>query len=133
VILVDTSVWIDYFRGTLSPQVEMLDALLAQQRILMGDLILTEILQGFRTDREFDLARESLAAFECVTLGGHEVAINAAQNFRKLRALGITVRKTIDTVIATKCIMAGYTLLHADRDFEPFAQHLGLREAYTHG
>ena len=130
-ILVDSSVWIDFFRGNDTPQVDRLDALFALERIGVGDLILTEVLQGFRTTREFNQARKTLDAFEFVELGGADIALQAAKNFRVLRAMGITVRKTIDTIIATKCIESGYSLLHADRDFEPFASHLGLRVAFS--
>lgn len=129
-ILVDSSVWIDFFRGTSTPQVELLDRLFALERIAVGDLIMTEVLQGFQSERAFRQAQRALGRFEFVELGGAGIALQAAKNFRTLRALGITVRKTIDTVIATKCIEAGYSLLHADRDFEPFSAHLGLRVAY---
>jgi len=131
VILVDTSVWIDFFRGKDTLQVERLDALFAQQRIAVGDLIATEVLQGFRSERDFNQARKTLETFEFVDLGGRDIAIKAAKNFRALQALGFKVRKTIDTIIATKCIDAGYALLHADRDFEPFRAHLGLRVAFS--
>ncbi|MBK6865018.1 MAG: PIN domain nuclease [Ideonella sp.] len=130
-ILVDSSVWIDFFRGTDTPQVERLDTLFAQERIAVGDLILVEVLQGFRSEKDFAQARKTLDAFEFVELGGADIAVQAAKNFRRLQSLGITVRKTIDTIIATKCIDAGYSLLHADRDFEPFKTHLGLRVAYA--
>ena len=130
-ILVDSSVWIDFFRGNDTPQVERLDALFAQERIAVGDLILVEVLQGFRSEKDFSQARKTLDAFEFVELGGADIAVQAARNFRRLQSLGITVRKTIDTIIATKCIDAGYSLLHADRDFEPFETHLSLRVAYS--
>ena len=126
-ILVDSSVWIDYLRGTASPQAEKLDALLGTVPLAIGDLILTEVLQGCATDREFNAVKRTLATLHTVNLGGLELAIEAAKNFRKLRALGFTVRKTIDTVIATRCIMDGLELLHSDRDFAPFEKHLGLR------
>lgn len=126
-ILVDSSVWIDYLRGTASPQAEKLDALLGTVPLAIGDLILTEVLQGCATDREFNAVKRTLATLHTVNLGGLELAIEAAKNFRKLRALGFTVRKTIDTVIATRCIMDGLELLHSDRDFDPFEKHLGLR------
>jgi predicted nucleic acid-binding protein len=129
VILVDSSVWIDFFQGKDTPQVDRLDALFAQERIAVGDLILTEVLQGFRTEPDFNRARKALATFELVELGGAHVALQAAKNFRALQRLGFTVRKTIDTVIATKCIEAGYALLHADRDLDPFSAHLGLKLA----
>jgi predicted nucleic acid-binding protein len=127
VILVDSSVWIDYLRGTSSPQAEKLDALLGTVPLAIGDLILTEVLQGCATDREFNAVKRTLSTLHTVNLGGLELAIEAAKNFRKLRALGFTVRKTIDTVIATRCIMDGLELLHSDRDFDPFEKHLGLR------
>ena len=128
-ILVDSSVWIDYFRGTVTPQTERLDGLLGEQPLAIGDLILTEVLQGFDNERDFSDARRMLTALLVVELGGREIAIQAAKNFRALRQRGATVRKTIDTIIATRCIEDGYELLHNDRDFEPFAKHLGLRVA----
>jgi hypothetical protein len=126
-ILVDSSVWIDYFKGTVTVQTEELDALLGQEPLAIGDLILTEVLQGFSDERDFNKARIMLTSLMVVELGGEEIAIQAAKNFRALRKLGVTVRKTIDTVIATRCIKSGYVLLHNDRDFEPFVKHLGLR------
>ena len=126
-ILVDSSVWIDYFRGTITPQTERLDALLGREPLAIGDLILTEVLQGCDDEREFDKVRKLLTSLDIVELGGRDVAIQAARNVVALRKLGVTVRKTIDTVIATRCIESGYELLHDDRDFEPFATHLGLR------
>ena len=92
-----------------------------------GDLILTKVLQGFDNERDFNDATELLTSLMVVDLGGQEIAIQAAKNFRALRRLGVTVRKTIYTVIATRCIESGYSLLHDDRDFDPFARHLGLR------
>ena len=126
-ILVDSSVWIDYFRGTASPQANRLDGLLGSEPLAIGDLILTEVLQGFTTERELNDARKVMLALDMVVLGGPDVAVEAAKNFRKLRSLGVTVRKTIDTVIATRCIVSGHMLLHSDRDFDAFEQHLGLR------
>ena len=126
-ILVDSSVWIDYFNGTVTAQTERLDGLLGFELLAIGDLILTEVLQGFQRDRDFNDAREMLTALIVVELGGEEIAIQAARNFRALRRMGVTVRKTIDTVIATRCIESGYELLHNDREFDPFAAHLGLR------
>jgi len=96
----------------------------------MGDLILTEVLQGFSSDRDFNQAKKLLTSLVTVELGGQDIAIQAAKNDRKLKALGITARKTIDTVIATRCITGGYTLLHSDRDFDPFVMHLGLRSVF---
>jgi predicted nucleic acid-binding protein len=126
-ILVDSSVWIDYFRGTVTRQTEILDGLIGQQPLAIGDLILTEVLQGFDNQRDFNEARKMLTSLKVVELGGQQIAIQAAKNFRALRRLGLTVRKIIDTVIATRCIESGYDLLHSDRDFDPFAKYLGLR------
>jgi len=129
-ILVDSSVWIDYFRGTSTPQTDTLDAFLGSEPVVTGDLILTEVLQGFASDRDFNIARKLLTSLDIVNLAGRDIAIQAARNFRVLRALGITVRKTIDTVIATRCIESGFMLLYSDKDFDPFVQHLDLRSAY---
>lgn len=126
-ILVDSSVWIDYFRGTSTTQTEILDQLLGQVPLAIGDLILAEVLQGFDKDRDFNQARDMLTSLTVVELGGMDIAVQAAKNFRTLRNLGITVRKTIDVVIATRCIESGYELLHNDRDFDAFRLHLGLR------
>lgn len=126
-ILVDSSVWIDYFRGTQTAQTEKLDDLLRSEPIAVGDLILTEVLQGFESERDFNEAKRLLTTLQVVELGGQDVAIQAARNFRILRGQGITVRKTIDTLIATWCIENGFPLLYSDRDFDPFVQHLGLR------
>jgi predicted nucleic acid-binding protein len=126
-ILVDSSVWIDYFRGSITAQTEKLDQLLSSEPLAIGDLILTEVLQGFDDERDFNKARKMLTALTVVELGGQGTAIQAARNFRALRKRGVTVRKTIDTVIATRCIESGYDLLHSDRDFDPFVNHLGLR------
>jgi predicted nucleic acid-binding protein len=112
-IVVDSSVWIDYFKGTVTPQTEKLDSLLGREFLAIGDLI--------------NAARKMLTSLIVVEMGGQEIAIQAARNFRALRKLGATVRKTIDLVIATRCIESGYELLHDDRDFDPFEKHLGLR------
>jgi len=126
-ILVDSSVWIDYFNGAVTPQTDKLDGLLGREPLAVGDLILAEVLQGFDDDRDYMRARRVLTSLTIVPIGGLETAIMAAQNFRYLRKRGVTVRKTIDTMIATRCIESGYDLLHSDRDFEPFVRHLGLR------
>lgn len=128
-ILVDSSVWIDFFRGVTTPQVDALDRLLGVEPLAVGDLILTEVLQGFRSEKDFNQARKLLLTLEPVEIGGQEVAIQAARNFRVLRERGVTVRKTIDTLIATKCIEADMALLYSDRDFDPFVEYLGLRSA----
>jgi predicted nucleic acid-binding protein len=127
VILVDSSVWVDYFRGTDSAAADQLDRLLDAEPLAIGDLILAEVLQGFAVEREFNEARRLLSALEFVTLGGEAIAIQAARNYRRLRASGFTVRKTIDTLIATWCIENDAILLHNDRDFDAFEKHLGLR------
>jgi predicted nucleic acid-binding protein len=126
-ILVDSSVWIDYFRGIKTPQTDALDFILGREPVATGDLILTEVLQGFQEDRDFNQARSLLTSLIVIDLVGPKIAIQAAINFRKLRVLGITIRKTIDTLIATSCIENGLELLHSDRDFDPFVKHLGLQ------
>jgi predicted nucleic acid-binding protein len=127
VILVDSSVWIDFFRGTETAQTQQLDLLLGQEPLAVGDLILAEVLQGFTSEKDFNQAKKLLMGLDVVEIGGQEVAIQAAKNFRTLRQQGVTIRKTIDTLIATKCIESGYALLYSDRDFDPFVEHLGLR------
>jgi len=129
-ILVDSSVWIDYFRGKDTKQTDRLDALLDSEPLVVGDLILVEVLQGFVTEHDFRQAKALLGAIATIELGGVDIAHRAADNFRRLRALGATVRKTIDTVIATRCIQDRLTLLHSDKDFEPFIVHLGLRSVF---
>jgi len=126
---VDSSVWIDYFNGKTTAAVERLDRLLGSEQLAIGDLILTEVLQGFTSERDFRATEQMLASLQTVELGGREIAIQAARNFQALRRMGVTVRGTIDTVIATRCIESGYELLYDDRDFDPFVKHLGLRVA----
>ena len=128
-ILVDSSVWVDYFRGNATAETDKLDSLLGAEPLAIGDLILTEVLQGFDSDKDFNEASMLLTTLVVVELGGRDIAIQAAKNYRALRALGITVRKTIDTVIATRCIEGGFALLYSDRDFDPFVTYLGLRSA----
>lgn len=128
-IVVDSSVWIDYFRGTSTRQTNTLDSLLDTEIVATGDLMLTEVLQGFSRERDFHRAKALLTSLMIVDIAGSDVAIKAAENFRMLRTLGFTVRKTIDTFIATRCIESGYSLLYSDRDFNPFVTHLGLRPA----
>jgi predicted nucleic acid-binding protein len=127
VIVVDSSVWIDYFNGVITPQTEKLDRLLGTEELAVGDLILTEVLQGFVKDKDFHVAKKVLTSLLIIELGGRDIAMQAAKNFRTLRRLGVTVRSTIDALIATRCIESGYRLLHNDRDFDPFAERLGLR------
>ncbi len=126
-IMVDSSVWIDYFRGQITPQTDCLDALLSMELLAVGDLILTEVLQGFANEREYNQARKLMMSLDLIEIGGQDNALLAVNNFRTLRARGITVRKTIDTLIATCCIQRDLALLYSDRDFEPFVAHLGLR------
>jgi len=129
VILVDSSVWIDYFRGTRNSQTDRLDALLGNQFVATGDLVLAEVLQGFGSVQDFNQGKKLLTSLPIIGLVGGDIAVQAAKNFRILRSRGITVRKTIDTLIATSCIEKGLTLLYSDKDFEPFVEHLGLRTA----
>ena len=128
-ILVDSSVWIDYFRGTTTAETDLLDSLLGRELLRIGDLILAEVLQGTSTDQDFDRVRRHLKTLELVVIGGEAIAIQAARNYRALRSQGITIRKTIDTLIATYCIEDNLQLLFSDRDFDPFVTHLGLRSA----
>jgi predicted nucleic acid-binding protein len=128
-IAVDSSVWIDYFRNVQSVQTEFLYSMFGQQTILIPDLVLTEVLQGFDTDKDFSVASDLLSRFRILTISGGLIAQQAAQNYRFLRARGITVRKTIDTLIATRCMIDGHHLLYSDRDFDPFVAHLGLISA----
>jgi predicted nucleic acid-binding protein len=128
-ILVDSSVWIDFLRNRITPEVARLVELIGRQRVVIGDLVLAEVLQGIPAERDFEEALRIFSAFPVVTVSGEAVAIQAARNFRTLRALGITVRKTIDTLIATRCIIDGHALLFSDRDFAPFVEHLGLVDA----
>jgi predicted nucleic acid-binding protein len=127
VILVDTSVWIDYFNGRPTRAAERLDSLLGQQVLLTGDLILVEVLQGFRSERDFQRAAALMDLLEFQEMLGREVAVASANHYRHLRERGVTVRKTIDVVIGTFCIVKGHELLHSDRDFNPMAKHLGLQ------
>jgi predicted nucleic acid-binding protein len=127
-ILVDSSVWIDYFTGVASKQTDILDKTLGQDPIAVGDLILTEVLQGFKRDQDYETARtlfDDLTVFEML---GKKMAIKSAENFRALRKKGITVRKTADVIIASFCIERKLPLLYSDKDFKPFVKYLGLAE-----
>ena len=126
-IVVDTTVWIDYFNGKSTPQTDHLDNLLTQQPVIIGDLILGEILQGFQKDEDFEAAREALSKLVQAQILNTDLAVQGAKNYRALRKIGITVRKTIDCFIATFCIENVHQLLHNDRDFDPFELHLGLK------
>lgn len=126
-IVADSSAWIDFFRGTPSQETDLLASLLRRRVLQIGDLILVEVLQGFRRRHDFEMARRALDLLPQVDMVGREVALASAENYRLLRAKGVTVRKTIDVIIATFCIRGGHVLLHADRDFDPMCEHLGLR------
>lgn len=130
-IFVDSSVLIDFFRGAGTPEADRLDALLASEPLVTGDLVLTEVLQGFASESDCRRAHDLLSSLTVIQLCGRNIAVKAARNHRRLRALGMTVRKTIDTVIATRCIADDLALLYTDRDFEPFVKHLGLRSAMS--
>jgi predicted nucleic acid-binding protein len=125
-IIVDSSVWIDYFNGADIPEVATLDRLLETELLAIGDLILVEVLQGFRQDKDYRTAKRLLTYLTMFEMLGAEMAIKSADNFRDLRKKGITVRKTIDAIVATFCIEHGHELLFSDKDFEPFVEHLGL-------
>ena len=131
-ILVDSSVWIDYFNGNPTWQADLLDNYLSSVPIVMGDLILTEVLQGFKSDKDYQTAKSFLSTLPFRQMGGYNVAIQSAQHYRQLRKDGITVRKTIDVIIATFCIIEGLTLLHDDRDFDPIAFHFPLKTSNPH-
>lgn len=126
-ILVDTSVWIDYVNGVATPEAEILDRELRSERIATGDLIVAEFLQGFKDDAQFYRAKDLLDSLAYFDLVGGQIALQSARNYRALRKAGIAVRKTIDVIIATFCIENGFELLHADRDFDPLERFLGLR------
>jgi predicted nucleic acid-binding protein len=126
VIIVDTTVLVDYLRGTRNPETEWLETEADRKRLGLTDLILCEVLQGVRNDQEFGQVRTELQRFALFEIGGEELVIAAATNFRTLREEGKTVRKTIDCLIATFCLMNGHTLLHRDRDFDAFEKILGL-------
>lgn len=126
-ILVDSSVWIDYFNGEPTPEAQTLDALLGVEPLGIGDLILTEVLQGFRSDTDYETARRLLTSCAVFDMLGQGMALKSASNYRTLRKKGITIRKAIDVIIATYCIEQGHSLLFSDKDFLPFVEHLGLR------
>ena len=126
-ILVDSSVWIDYFNGRKTWQADLLENLFSNVPIIIGDLILTEILQGFRSDNDYKTAKSFLSDLPFCQMGGYQVAVQSAQNYRILRKKGVTVRKTIDVIIGTYCILEDLPLLHDDRDFEPMVSHLSLK------
>jgi predicted nucleic acid-binding protein len=126
-ILVDSSVWIDYFNGVLTRETDLLDGLLGREPVAVGDLVLAEVLQGFRNEADYRAARDLLSSLAVFDMLGAARAIKVAEHYRALRRHGITVRKTTDAVIATFCIEQRMSLLYADRDFDPFVEYLGLR------
>ncbi|MBD2294821.1 PIN domain nuclease [Anabaena sphaerica FACHB-251] len=130
-ILVDSSVWIDYFNGRETPETNKLDTLLGVEPLAIGDLILTEVLQGFRSDRDYQTAKELLTSLTIFEMLGVDLALKSVDNYRFLRKRGITIRKTADVNIATFCIESQNPLLFSDKDFLPFVQHLGLLTVST--
>ncbi len=130
-ILVDSSVWIDYFNGRKTTKTDWLDSALGNEQIIVGDLILAEVLQGFQSDKDFKTARKLLLAFPFMAMVGKELAIESALNYRFLRKKGVTVRKTIDVMIGTFCLNYQLTLLHDDRDFDPMEKYLNLKIVVT--
>lgn len=125
-LIVDSTVWVDYFNGIVNPQTDYLDQIVDKTPILIGDLILAEVLQGFREDTDFEKARRTFGKYMQVEMVNPELALQSARNYRLLRHKGITVRKTIDSLIATYCIENEHDLLHNDSDFEGYEKHLGL-------
>jgi predicted nucleic acid-binding protein len=126
-IVVDTTVWVDYLRGISSPHTAWLESNLVVERLGLTDLILCEVLQGVGTGAQFDAVQAELLRFEVHETGTIELAVEAATNYRRLRAVGRTIRRTIDCLIATFCLVEGHALLHNDRDYDPFEEHLGLK------
>jgi len=126
-IVADTSAWIDYIKGIKAPHTDILDQALLNYRIITGDIIITEFLQGFKVEKDYNQAKEIMNSLEYYDFVGKEIAHHAAQNFRKLRKNGITVRKTIDVIIATFCIENNFPLIHNDKDFDPMEHYLGLK------
>jgi len=129
VIVVDSSVWIDFFNGVSTAEVERIDGLLGVTPVAIGDLILVEVVQGFRLDKDVAMARQLFRSLAPLPMLGAHSAWKAAENYRELRRRSITVRKTIDGIIATACIAANLPLLFSDRDFLPYVEHLGLEAA----
>ena len=125
-VIVDSSVWIDYLRDTANSQTDWLEAALGRRAIGLTNLILCEVLQGIRYQRRFRLAERTLLTLPVFDIAGTRLAVGAARNYHTLQRRGITIRKTIDCLIATFCIAEDFALLHRDRDFDPFEQHLGL-------
>ena len=128
-ILVDSSVWIDYFNGTISEETDFLDSILGSEPLGIGDLILTEVLQGFRSDTDYRKVKALLLELTLFELLGRDRAIRAADSYRALRKKGVTIRKTNDLIIGTYCVDESLPLLFRDRDFAPMIKHMGLRSA----
>lgn len=126
-IVADTSTWIDYVKGIESLQTSILDYELEHSKIITGDIIITEFLQGFREEKDYETAKQMMESLEYHDFLGKEIAIQATQNYRILKKSGIIVRKTIDVIIATFCIENRFELIHNDRDFDPMEEYLGLR------
>jgi predicted nucleic acid-binding protein len=125
-LIVDSTVWVDYFNGVKNQQTDYLYQIADKTPILIGDLILAEVLQGFRNDTDFETARRIFGKFLQVEMVNPDLAVQSARNYRSLRRKGITVRKTIDSLIATYCIENEHDLLHNDSDFDGYEKHLGL-------
>lgn len=130
-IVVDTSVWIDYFNGRNTIETGILDSALGSLDVAIGDLIALEILRGFRLDKDYNTAKKYLANLHHYNMLNPQLAVKAADNYRKLRKKGVTIRKTADIIIATFCIEEKLPLLYTDRDFIPFSEHLKLRAVPT--
>jgi predicted nucleic acid-binding protein len=126
-LVVDSTVWIDYFNGIDGPQTDYLHVVIERVPVLVGDLMLAEVLQGFRQDDDFEKARRALGKFSQASMVGPKLAVQSACNYRFLRTKGITVRKTIDNLIATYCLENNHELLHNDSDFDGYEQHLELQ------
>ena len=125
-VIVDSTVWVDYFNGQHNLETDWLDARLDQERFGLTTIILTEVLQGIRDERRAADVQKALLEFEVFEAASAELAVDAVRNYRTLRARGKTVRKTVDVLIATFCLREGHSLLHRDRDFDPFEELLGL-------
>lgn len=130
-IVVDSSVWINYFNGKKTSQTDWLDSALGNTPVVMGDLILTEVLQGFQNNKEFKIAKDLLLGMPFMHMVGKTIALRSAENYRSLRTKGVIVRKTIDVIIGTFCIYYQFPLLHDDRDFDPIVKLLGLQAVDT--
>jgi len=124
--VVDSSVWIDYFNGISSAETVLLDESLGRELVAVGDIMLAEVLQGFRSERHFRRARDLMLSLDVVNMLDTTIALKSAENYRRLRRKGATVRKTTDCIIATWCVENRMPLLHSDRDFQPFCDYLGL-------